>query len=290
MAYDSQKGAKLQALKDLAEKMKADYATKASVQELSNKVDDIVAEGGEPNVITAVKVNGTAQTIAADKSVNITVPTKTSQLNNDSTYQTSAEVATAIQAAIAATGHAKFEKVDTVPTAATAEENVLYLVLNSKTNHYDIYALVGNSVELLDDTTVDLSNYTTTDALNALLAKKVDAETGKGLSSNDYTTAEKTKLAGVAEGANNYVHPTYTPKASGLYKITVDATGHVSAVVAVAKSDITALGVPAQDTTYSAATQAAAGLMSAADKTKLDSIEFATDEEVAEMLADVFGA
>lgn len=290
MAYDLQKGAKLQALKELAAKMKADYATKSSVQEIAERVDGLVAEGGEPNVITAVKVNGTAQTIAADKSVNITVPTKTSQLNNDSTYQTSAEVATAIQAAIATTGHAKFEKVDTVPTAATAEENVLYLVLNSKTNHYDIYALVGNSIELLDDTTVDLSNYTTTDALNALLAKKVDAETGKGLSSNDYTTAEKTKLAGVAEGANNYVHPTYTPKASGLYKITVDATGHVSAVVAVAKSDITALGVPAQDTTYSAATQAAAGLMSAADKTKLDSIEFATDEEVAEMLADVFGA
>lgn len=55
------------------------------------------------------------------------------------------------------------------------------------------------------------------------------------------TAAEKTKLAGISEGANNYVHPTYTSRASGLYKITVDGTGHVSAATAAAKSDITPL-------------------------------------------------
>lgn len=47
-----------------------------------------------------------------------------------------------------------------------------------------------------------------------------------------------------------YTHPSYTAKSSGLYKITVDSSGHVSATTAVAKSDITALGIPAQDTTY----------------------------------------
>ncbi len=66
-----------------------------------------------------------------------------------------------------------------------------------------------------------------------------------------------------------YTHPSYTAHAAGLYKVTVDALGHVSAATAVAKSDITALGIPAQDTTYSAATGSAAGLMSAADYTKL---------------------
>ena len=45
-----------------------------------------------------------------------------------------------------------------------------------------------------------------------------------------------------------YTHPTYTAKSSGLYKITVDGTGHVSAATAVAKSDITALGIPGSDT------------------------------------------
>lgn len=59
-------------------------------------------------------------------------------------------------------------------------------------------------------------------------------------------------------------------KSSGLYKITTNSEGHVTAATAVAKSDITALGIPAQDTTYSAATTDAAGLMSATDKTKLD--------------------
>ena len=45
-----------------------------------------------------------------------------------------------------------------------------------------------------------------------------------------------------------YTHPSYTNRESGLYKITVDATGHVSAVTAVTKSDITGLGIPSSDT------------------------------------------
>ena len=86
------------------------------------------------------------------------------------------------------------------------------------------------------------------------------------------SAADKTKLDGIAENANNYTHPGYTAQASGLYKVTVDGTGHVSAATAVTKSDITALGIPESDTTYSAATTSAEGLMSAADKTKLDGV------------------
>ena len=89
---------------------------------------------------------------------------------------------------------------------------------------------------------------------------------------------DKAKLDGIASGANNYAHPTYTSRASGLYKVTVDSTGHVSDATAVAKSDITALGIPAQDTTYSDATISASGLMSATDKTKLNGV--ATGAEV----------
>ena len=70
-----------------------------------------------------------------------------------------------------------------------------------------------------------------------------------------------------------YTHPTYTAKSNGLYKVTVDATGHVSGATAVAKSDITALGIPSSDTTYSAATTSDDGLMSASDKSKLNGIE-----------------
>ena len=44
-----------------------------------------------------------------------------------------------------------------------------------------------------------------TSAINTGLAGKVDIVSGKGLSTNDYTDAEKTKLAGIAEGANKTV-------------------------------------------------------------------------------------
>lgn len=103
---------------------------------------------------------------------DVTVPTKVSELTNDSKFQTESEVATTVAAAIAATGHASFKKVDSIPSIETAEDNVLYLVMNSKTNHYDIYAKVDSEVVLLDDTTVDLSGYATVEELN----KKVDKQ------------------------------------------------------------------------------------------------------------------
>ncbi|MDD6041940.1 MAG: hypothetical protein PUD63_12225 [Clostridia bacterium] len=96
--------------------------------------------------------------------------------------------------------------------------------------------------------------------IKAKLALKVDAVEGKGLSTNDFTTAEKTKLAGIATGANKYTHPSYTSASSGLYKITVDNQGHVTEVVAVAKADITGLGIPGQDTKYTLPTASATTL------------------------------
>lgn len=43
------------------------------------------------------------------------------------------------------------------------------------------------------------------------ISGKVDKISGKGLSTNDYTTTEKTKLSGVEDGANKYVHPSTHP-------------------------------------------------------------------------------
>ena len=58
---------------------------------------------------------------------------------------------------------------------------------------------------------VDLSGYVTTTALNTALNEKVDKVSGKSLSTNDYTNAEKTKLAGIEANANNYTHPSSHP-------------------------------------------------------------------------------
>lgn len=79
---------------------------------------------------------------------------------------------------------------------------------------------------------------------------KVDKVEGKGLSTNDFTTELQTKLNGIADNANNYTHPSHKAAASGFYKVTVDTLGHVTAVIAVEKSDITGLGIPEQDTVY----------------------------------------
>ena len=57
-----------------------------------------------------------------------------------------------------------------------------------------------------------------------------------------------------------YTHPSYTAKSNGLYKVTVDDKGHVSGTTAVAKSDITALGIPSTNTTYSTGTASTSGL------------------------------
>lgn len=54
-----------------------------------------------------------------------------------------------------------------------------------------------------------------------------DATTSK---SGLMSASDKTKLNGIEDKANNYVHPSYTQRSSGIYKITVDSKGHVSAV------------------------------------------------------------
>ena len=76
------------------------------------------------------------------------------------------------------------------------------------------------------------------------------------------SSTDKSKLDGIASGANKYSHPTYTAKSSGLYKVTVDGTGHVSGTTAVTKADITALGIPGTDTntTYGTGTSSTSGL------------------------------
>ena len=176
--------------------------------------------------------------------------------------------------------------------------------------------------------------------ITTAIANKVDKISGKGLSTNDYTTDEKNKLAGIASGAEVnqnafsnivvgsttivadaktdtltlvagsnvtitpdatndkitiaatdtvYTHPTYTSKSSGLYKIAVDGSGHVSSATSVTKSDITGLGIPAQDTTYSAATTTTAGLMSAADKVTLDALDnYVGDKKVSDAIDEAF--
>lgn len=118
------------------------------------------------------------------------------------------------------------------------------------------------------------------------------------------STADKTKLDGVSEGATKvvasgtnghitvdgvdttvYTHEAFTAKESGLYKITVNTEGHVSATSAVQKADITALGIPAQDTTYTVASASKDGLESSAHYSKVESVETGAQVNIIEKVS-----
>lgn len=96
------------------------------------------------------------------------------------------------------------------------------------------------------------------DILDNAVNGKVDKVTGKQLSTNDYTAAEKTKLAGIATGANNYTHPVTHPPAI----IAQDASNRF-----VTDAEKTAWNAKAGT---AVATTSTNGLMSAVDKTLLN--------------------
>ena len=259
--------------------------TKSELAEVDARIDDIVSTGGEPNVIIKIKRNNVELPIA-DKTVNISVPVNVSELTNDSKYQTDAEVA----AAIAAADHMKRKIVNSTSdidlTAADASQYI-YMVKKSSvgtSDKYDEYMVIDGALEKVGDWEVDLSNY-------------VEKETGKGLSTNDFTTELLNKLNGIEDEANKYVHPTNTAHALGFYKVTVDALGHVTAAAAVTKKDITDLGIPSAATVVSASSTN--GKLTVDDTeitvyvlpdTVLQEANLATDAEVETMLDDVFGA
>lgn len=131
--------------------------------------------------------------------------------------------------------------------------------------------------------------------INTELNTKVDKVTGKGLSTNDYTTTEKNKLAGISEGATKVEESdtngnikvdgaetvVYTHPATAGNKH-IPAGGAANQVLEYDQAGTAKWGhtvqsnVPANakftDTTYSNATTSTAGLMSPIDKTKVDSM------------------
>ena len=103
------------------------------------------------------------------------------------------------------------------------------------------------------------------------LATKVDAVSGKGLSTNDYTTTEKNKLAGIEAGANKYTLPAAASNTLGGVKVAggasdAEAMGY-KAVVANDKDGCLYSEYPENATTSQA------GLMTSAMVTKLNGIE-----------------
>lgn len=324
MAYNTEKLVKLAALKALAEKVNDGFATQKEVEALSGRVDDLVVAGGEPNVLNGVKVNGAALPIA-EKMVDILIAAGSA---NGTLAVNGADIAVKGLAALAYKAQVSESDLDSALTAvlaAKAAKADVDTLIGSDTGKSvrtiateELAAqLIPESAQESLDTLAEIAAWIQEhpdDAatMNAAITKLNGIVAGIGGEEDDYATviaaiegkisaAQSAIYAAITAGDTNghlkvngtdvtvYTHPTHTPKASGLYKVTVDAEGHVSATEAVAKTDITALGIPAQDTTYTDVTAGgASGLMSGADKTKLDGLIVAEDTEVTEMLGEVF--
>lgn len=166
----------------------------------------------------------------------------------------------------------------------------IYLVKDSsvESNLYSEYMYVNGSWEKLGDfrSSVDLEPYAKNDYVNAQLDTKVDKESGKSLSTNDFTTAEKNKLAGISEGANNYSLPLATSDVRGGVKIGYTTNQSNRNYAVQLSNEQMYVNVPWTDTntTYSLATSTNDGIMHASDKAKLDSIEIITDTELKSIL------
>lgn len=107
------------------------------------------------------------------------------------------------------------------------------------TNKQDIVTLKNDKEPLVKNAAVKTA---LADADTLPLSDSVAANATKKITFANIKTSLKSYFDGLY---NRYTHPTYVSRASGLYKTTVDGTGHVSAVTVVQKADITALGIPA---------------------------------------------
>lgn len=117
-------------------------------------------------------------------------------------------------AAISKAGHASFQKAEAIPTAEEAQENILYLVKNTETSHYDIYALVDGAVELLDDTTVNLDGCVTDEELAAALAGLGGGALYEGTKS-DLSASDSSVIE-----AYFAAHTDITPKSGDVFVVT----------------------------------------------------------------------
>ena len=236
-------------------RLKTLFADKGDFNDLAEDVASLIAEGGEPNVIETIsvngtnvpptnknvaltiptatsdltnngdgespfatedyvdenggkidviKVNGTTQTIT-NKTVDITMPTKVSDLTNDSNFQSATDVTSAITTALANSGDpympesdiqqliddelagitgVEFEVVQTLPQPS-GQKGVIYLVNKDGAGQdvYDEYIWVEPTgqtphYEKIGTTNIDLSDYWAKSELVAITTAEIDTIVG----------------------------------------------------------------------------------------------------------------
>lgn len=145
-------------------------------------------------MIESVKVNGTKLT-PSSKAVDVTVPTKVSQLTNDSGfqnatqvnstitekgYQTQSQVQSMINSAVGNITSIKYQKVTSLP--ATGSNGVIYLVAHSHGTQdiYDEYIWLAETktYEKIGNTDIDLSAYVKSSELTAITTNDLNTMWG----------------------------------------------------------------------------------------------------------------
>lgn len=190
---------------------------------LCEMVNQLIDGGGGGSTVTytqtlssgtktgSISINGVSTDMYAP-----TPPVKVSDLTNDSgfitntvnnltNYYLKSETYTQaeVDALISAILTLNILVVQTLPTQDISTTTI-YLVPKQTPETqdiYDEYIYVNNAWEHIGTTEIDLSNYYTKSEINTLLADKVDKVAGKQLSTEDFTSALKTKLDGIATGA-----------------------------------------------------------------------------------------
>ena len=156
-------------------------ALKKSYDGAVTNVNNLVSGGAEANKINTIAVNGTVMNPDTSKKVSITVPTKVSQLSNDSSYQTASQVSTAIATAVGKITGISFSIVESLPT--TGQNGVIYLISHSHSDSgdsYDEYAWIASAskYEKLGNTDVDLSGYLKISDMSAITTAEIDTMIG----------------------------------------------------------------------------------------------------------------
>lgn len=130
-----------------------------------------IETGSQVNKIETIKRNGVIIN-ASGKAVDISVPTKISQLTNDKAFQTKSEVQALIQAA----GHMEKKIVSSKPT--TGRDNILYLIPKDggADNVYEEWLWINSKWEMIGDTAtkVDLSGHWAKNELEAMTRSELD--------------------------------------------------------------------------------------------------------------------
>lgn len=120
-----------------------------------------------------------------------------------------------VQAAIAAANHLKYSVVDALPEASAADANTWYLLLNEETGHYDIYGLIEGELKLIDDTTIDLTGYSTTEAMKAYVAQEITALNVGQYATDEEMAAAVKRIGDLETALGNYYTKTETEEYVG---------------------------------------------------------------------------